>query len=111
MKLSSSEGINNQQDLSGLRRITQVFAKAVELLLNGNVTFQDNFRGNTVTGEFLAANGDIQINHGLTFIPTGYIVTSKDSDFNVYDGSVDVFTRTFITLRASAAGNAQILVF
>jgi len=111
MKLSSSEGINNQSDLLGLKRITQVFAKAVELLVNGNITFKDNLRGKTVDASFLAANTDTQVNHGLTFIPSGYIVTSKDSGFVVYNGSVDVFTKTFVTLRASAIGNAQIWIY
>lgn len=111
MKLSISEGINNQADFDGLKRQTQIFAKAAEQVINGGLTFADNLRLKTVGATFLAANTNTQIIHGLNFIPVGYIVIGKSASFDVYNGSADVFTKTFITLRAAGTGSATIMVF
>ena len=111
MKLSVSNGINDQKDLPGLRRLVQIMASELETMINGNLTFQDNFKEQTISVLFTAANADQQIPHKLQTVPIGYLVIGKDSIFDVYNGSADVFTKTFVTLRASNTGIANIMIF
>lgn len=111
MKLASSQGISNQQTWEGLRRQTQILATKLEELLNNGINFKDNFQSQSISVAFTAADTDLQIAHQLNIVPTGYLVTNKSVSLDVYNGSSNIFNKTFITLRSSAIGTATIMVF
>lgn len=111
MKLSASQGISNQETLDKLKRQTQIFAQATEDVVNGQITFQDNFRCQIITVTFVNPNVDVQVPHQLGTVPIGYLAINKTSPLDVYNGSANVFTKTFITVRSDAGGTANILIF
>lgn len=84
--------------------------REIQQIINGNISFEDNFRGKTVEVTFTVINQDTRIEHGLGYVPTGYIVTTKDVALNVYDGAADT-TSSAIFLRSTLAGTANILIF
>ena len=111
MKLGVGQGIDKQATLEDLSRQTQIFANAVDDVVNGGITFQDNFRAQIIGVTFSAANMDTQINHSLGILPIGYLVIGKSVALDVYNGSSSVLTKQFLTLKSSVIGNATIMVF
>lgn len=111
MKISENEGIDNQKTLDGVKLQVQRFANQVEQVVNNGLSFADNFKSQTIIVNFTVANTDTQIRHQLGSIPVGYIPIGKSVSLDIYDGSTDVFNKTFVTLKSSAIGTATILIF
>src|SRR4051812_41670603 len=87
-----------------------IFLKDVYGILNRNVSFADNIHGAKLSATFVAANVDLQIRHGLDFVPTNYILVKSSVAMSVYDGSVGA-DKNYIYLKANAAGVAEIFLF
>ena len=111
MKISQNEGIDNQKDLAGVKLQVQRFANEVEQTVNNGLSFADNFKAQILVVNFTSANTNTQINHQLGSVPTGYIPIGKSVSLDIYDGSTDVFNKTFVTLKSSAIGSATIMIF
>jgi len=111
MKLNVVQGISEQTTVETLGRQTQLLANNLDDLLNSGLTFKDNFRNQIIGVTFSAANTDTQINHNLGIVPTGYLVIGKTVSLDVYNGSTNVFTKQFLTLKSSVIGFATIIVF
>jgi predicted secreted protein len=63
-----------------------------------------------VTVSFTAADTDVEIRHGLGFVPQNYFVVGCSAAMNVYDGSEDA-TSKFYYLRSDAIGTARVFLF
>lgn len=87
-----------------------LFLKDVYSILSKGLIFQDNFRGAVLDVSFSLANTDTAIVHGLSYVPTKYIVLSRSGNFTIYDGNTAADTTNFY-LRASSTGTATVLIF
>lgn len=87
-----------------------LFLKDVYNILNKGITLSDNLKGALFEVEFAVSNADVQIRHGLDFVPVNYIVCGTDAAIHIYDGSQSG-DKTFFYLRASATGNARVFIF
>jgi len=109
MKITVAANLSNvsQEDLG---RFTSQFTEQVKDAINGNLSFADNFKAQTVSVTFDSANAEVQVSHGLKKTPTGYIVVGTSAAMSVYDGSSSNTAELFY-VRSSATGTARILLF
>lgn len=91
-------------------RILELFGEQVTTTVNGQLDFFTNFNCKALTITFGAANVDVSAIHGLGRVPVGYLVYSRNASMVVYDGSVE-WSASLLSLRASAAGTAKLIVF
>lgn len=110
MRIQSASGISNQKDLNGLARIVQIFANDVQNLFSGQVTFADNFKAQIIQVTFDAPNVNKQIDHNLGVPATGYLALTKSVPMDIYNGTVNVLTKTYVTLRSTAAGTVTLII-
>lgn len=101
---------NQENDEKGRWDLITGFLKDVYTILLKNVSFADNIKGSIISVTFSTSNEDVAVRHGLDFVPQNFIVIGKDSAFHVYDGQQSS-TKTYIYLRASAAGSARVFLF
>lgn len=109
MKITIGTDFENNKEEDQARYIG-VFADQVKNAVNGNLTFSDNVRCAIREVAFTAANVDVQVNHGLNNIPTGYIQSSASAAMSIYDGSA-ASDKTYIYLRSNAVGSSKVLIF
>lgn len=93
-----------------LARFVSNALKEIQQIINGNISFQDNFRGKIVDFNFTATNTDTRIVHGLGYVPSGYIVVQTNVGVVVNDGSIQT-TSTDIWLKGNAISSGKILIF
>lgn len=110
-KIQSAPGISNQKDAMGVGRATQQFATDVQNLVNGQLSYVDNFKAQLIGVTFLAANTDQAVPHNLNSLPTGYQILRKSVTLDVYDGSQNVFQTSYVTLRSTAIGFVTLMIF
>lgn len=110
MKISSASEIPREPTLDGLQKFLSLFCKDVSSILNGNVTFADNFKAQVLSVSFAAANTDKKISHTLGKIPVGYLLIGSTVAASLYTGTVAA-TSSVITLKSSAVANTTILLF
>lgn len=110
MKLNAVQNVSNVTTISDLARYSSIVFDQVESILNGGITFNDNFQGTVVSVTFSAPDTEVQIAQPLGRIPVGYILIKASADMNIYDGN-SANTANSIFLKSSAIGNAQLLVF
>ena len=87
-----------------------LFLKDVYNILNRGILLKDNVKGALLGVTFSSANADVEIRHGLDFVPNNYLVVGTSSAMSVYDG-VTSADKTFFYLRSSATGTARIFIF
>lgn len=83
---------------------------AMVTILNGDISFSDNFRGRIVNVVFNAANTQQAINHSLNKIPTGYLNIGSKAATQLYNGVTASTTQT-IWLQSTAATTVNVLIF
>jgi len=113
MKVQASSNFDNIETYDNFKRFITRFSQEVTQILNGNVSLTDNFAGQSISVSFAAPATNQTIAHTLGRLPIGYLLLRNSSGMVLYDGSVaaEVFTRSTVTLRATVAGTATILVF
>ena len=87
-----------------------LFLKDVYNILNRGILLKDNVKGALLGVTFSTANADIEIRHGLDFVPSNYIVVGTSAAMSIYDG-VTSGDRSFFYLRSSAVGTARVFIF
>lgn len=101
---------SNLQDIEEFRRIVSILLENVVSILNNGILFSDNFSSKIQSVEFGAANTEVQVQHNLNRIPTGYLVLKLSAAAIIYDGTTSN-TNTNAFLRASAPCTATIMLF
>lgn len=101
--------VDNIEDSKRWASLTLFLKDVYNILLKG-ITPVDNFRGNLVEVTFSAADTDVQVKHGLSYIPSNYFIIGTSAAMSVYDGNTDS-TNTYIYLRSSATGTARVFLF
>lgn len=110
MRVKNSATVSNQPTWEKASRFVASLIEDIITLVNGKLTFSDNFLAQQLPVTFIAAATDTGVVHTLGFVPNGYIVVSKSGDFNIYDGAT-ANTSSVLYLRASGAVSASIIVF
>ncbi len=87
-----------------------MFLKDVYNILNKGITLNDNVKGVLLAVRFATANVDVDIRHGLDFVPSNYIVCGSDVATSIYDGATAA-DKTFFYLRASVAATVRVFIF
>lgn len=100
----------NLKTVEELSRFASNALREIQQIINGNISFDDNFRGKTFTVVFNSANADTKIDHGLGFVPTSYLVTSQTAAMSIYNGTQTATGQIFF-LRSSAVGTATVFLF
>ena len=108
-KLKGFTTLSNLKTVEELSRYYSIVVDEIKAILNGKISFSENVEVSSVSVTFTSAGTEVIVNHTLQVIPIGYVVIGRDSDFTVYDG-ITSWTAQYISLRASASGNARILV-
>lgn len=106
---ASSKFTDLTQDSEKFRYI-QLFCQSVQQTVNGNLDFKKNLRVKFKSVVFTTADTNVEVTHGLGFIPNGYIVIGLNNNMIIYDGSTPSTTQT-ITLKSDNDGTAQIMFF
>lgn len=110
MRIKTIQDISNVKSWEELRRYASQILGSLVDVVNGNLDLVDNCSTSLVTVTFPSANTTVNANHTLGRIPQGYIVVGRSTAIHVFDGSGDS-TSSYITLQASAAGSATLLIF
>ena len=76
----------------------------LDLLLNEGLELNDNFRGALL--EVTLDAGENTVQHGLGFIPTGFIVISKDKEGDIFSSRVNEWTEEALFLQSSVESQA-----
>ncbi len=86
----------------------QKFIEQTIQSLNGGLSATQNFNAKEIKAEFLAADTETTIIHGLGRIPNEFTVISKDAGSTVYESKTRKRTADRIYLLASAPVTATI---
>lgn len=102
---------SNTEDLEQLRRFASKSISDIVDEFNGRIDFQENIRAKIHDIVFVDANADLRINHGLDYVPAGYIVASVSKAAIVYNGE-QASTRAAIYLKCNAANTkVKLIIF
>lgn len=111
MKIPIPYDISNYSyaDPDFVRNLANVM-NAIGYIVNGKLTFSDNFDCILISCTFNKANTQQAFLHGLNRIPKGYIITGKQAAAQVYDGT-NASTIQFIYLASTVATTVRMLIF
>ncbi len=82
----------------------------IQTILNSGITFSDNFKAAFTSATFSSIDSEVAVSHGLSKIPTGYIIIGSTAALSVYDSGT-ANTDTNLYLKSNAVGTARLLVF
>ena len=112
MKLDRQNAFDKVKTLDDLISAMQIFATNVGEIVNSGIRFNQNFRCQIIEVDFTDANTDTTFSHSLNSVPTGYLALTKSAAMIIYNGSsTNFFAKTTCTLRSSAIGTANIMIF
>jgi len=110
VKIKATPELSNLETLEDVTRYgTQVIREIVDLI-NGNLRITDNLSVSLRDVVFSASSTEVQVEHGLNRLPTGYILVKSNVSTTLFDGDTANST-TLIYLKASAAANTKVLIF
>lgn len=110
-RIKVPQSVSNTMDLEGLRRFAAKTLSDVVDEFNGKIDFQENIRAKVHDIVFVNADADTRINHGLDYVPAGYIVASLSKAAIVYNGD-QASTRASIFLKCNAANTkVKLIIF
>lgn len=108
--IRASDQIENIREDKEKFRYIQLYLQDNTNQVNGGLEILKNLRQSVVSATFTSANTDTTFNHSLNSVPNGFIVIWLSAAMTVYNGSINA-SNTQITLRSSAVGTAQVLLF
>lgn len=101
--------VQNFEENSRWENLT-LFLKDCYNILSKGLTFQDNVRGALLEVSFTAANSNTTIRHGLSYVPSNYILVGSSVAMSLYDGTISP-NNVNIVLKSSAIGTARVFIF
>lgn len=110
MRVNSSADAPNGKTLESIIAFVGLFSNDVSGILNGEITFQENFRCQLKEVTFSLANSQHTIEHTLKKVPSGYFVVKATAATTVYDGTT-TWTNKIIYLKADVATTVTLLIF
>lgn len=109
MKVSviDTSNLKTYEDFS--RFAARLFGE-IQSILNSGILFTDNVNCRILGVNFAASNTEVPVAHGLSKVPTGYILINASAAMSVYDsGSTN--TDVTLYLKSNAVGSCNLLVF
>jgi len=97
------------EDTDFISNLAQAINRICQLL-NGKITYFDNFDCKTVSFTFNAANAQQVVLHGLNRIPAGYFVIGSKAAVQVYNGANKNTTQA-LYVQATVATTVTLLIF
>lgn len=91
------------------RFISQTVAQIITIV-NGRITFADNFDGKAIPVTFSALGVDTAVVHNLGRLSIGYFIINASAPMSIYNGS-QASTESITYLKSNNPGSATILVF
>jgi hypothetical protein len=112
-KINASTDLTNVPTLKEAMRFVSQQFQQIASAVNGNLNFPDNFRCFITVLTFPpVAQQVLVINHGLGFVPKGFLVVDKVANLQVWRDAGSALTESQISLRCSvAAAQITLLVF
>lgn len=98
------------QNVKDLGRFLTSYTNELQDIVNGNLDLELNIRGKIMTVNFVTASVDVQVDHNLGYIPTGYYVIKTSHPSSLYTGS-GTWTSNSISLRSNAVATMNIFIF
>lgn len=77
-------------------------------ILNGRIEFGEHIQGGFV--EVTLSSGENEVAHGLGFIPSGYILLSKEGAGDIWSVKLSEWSNEVLWL-ASSVGNLKVRLF
>ncbi len=108
-KFTSGVDIDRLQTEDEVKRWVSLAFDQLQSLINGGLSFSDNFNAKILSITISTANVDVASLHGLGRVPSGYIVLGSSAATSVYDGA-SANTSSILYLRASVAATVKVLV-
>jgi hypothetical protein len=99
--------ITEQAEYSVAKKWIQNALDNLKTVVN-SLTLSDNFRARIIDVTFVA-NTDLEIQHGLGTVPSGYFLIRASVAMSIYAGS-GTPTRQVINLRSDASGTATVVI-
>jgi hypothetical protein len=109
-RVNSSFNIANLKDEVEKSRYIQLCLEDIIFQMNGSLKFGENIKTNQTSVSFTAPDVDTPVNHGLGFVPSGYIMVGANTAIVVFDGFTPS-TNSVIFLRSSAVGIVRLLFY
>jgi hypothetical protein len=110
MRIIGPYDISNVTSWEELRRFGSQLTKALVDIVNGKITFVDNFDALTASVVFTAPNTTVLVPHGLDRVPSGYMIQSLSAAMIIYDGN-QANTTHALYVQSSAIGTANLLIY
>jgi hypothetical protein len=110
MKIKTVQTTSNLTTIEDLGRFVSISLSDIIDAINGRLGFIDNIQSKLVDVDFNLVNTNIEIHHGLPFVPNGYFVVQANAPVSVYSGDGDA-TSTIIFLKSDAIAKVKILFF
>ena len=110
MKLKVPQNLGNIDNLTDLIKYVTVTFDQVVSVINGRISVTDNIEQSLVTATFGVANQEVQVSHGLSRLPVGWLVVTPSVAMSVYAGTT-TNTDKNVYVKSSAIGNCQLLIF
>jgi hypothetical protein len=99
------------KEVGELARFTSAQFKAIMDAINGNLNFSDNLKCVILTILTPAtAQLTFQVNHGLGFVPTGFMIVDRTSNMNVWRDKNSTTDKEMISLKCDLASVAATLI-
>jgi hypothetical protein len=108
-KVAASPDFSQVEDVEQLKRFSSIVVRELVDVVNGNLSFGDNFKCTVATVSFPSADVEQQIFHNLGRAPVGYVLVSANVAMNLYDGG-SANTASELYLKSSAVGTAKIII-
>lgn len=89
------------------------FERSVKALLNNGLTFDDNFHGGFVDVTLPGTpSTDLEVHHGLGYVPTGFLIVRKDGAGDVYASNISNWDSEFLYIASDTASlDVRLFVF
>lgn len=108
MKVNAPLTTSNITTLDDLVRYSSQAITALVDAVNGKISATDNLQASLQTVAFPSAT-TLTVNHGLGVMPIGYVIISKSTTAQVWDGSGGL-TPSTVSLQSDGAVTVKILV-
>lgn len=110
-KITAPFDVSKVEDPEDFRRFVSQWMKQAQQIVMGLLTFGENIQSKQVDVTFTAGATPTRVQHGLGYIPTGYLQVGASTDLVVYGLRGSDWNADAISLQANKAGTAKLIVF
>lgn len=109
-RIKVPQDLANLESFEQFRRYASQSISQIVNIVNGSLSFGDNVNVSVVSVEFVNANQEVKVPHGLGRAPLGWFVSRPSVAMQVYVGVSDD-TAFEVYVRSSVVGTCTLVVF